>query len=802
MKFRVGACALLVCLAGCSSEGTNSKFGDLVGSASPSAPGANQMSPVKPARTPADSIANAPDLGALVSYPNKGVASKQEGAYTWYPIAISEEHALRAVATGEMVVPSPDGSQVKLRYERHVEHADGNWTWIGRVVGGDQMQEAILTFGERAVYGSIPQAAGAPALSLQTRAGQLWAIVTDPSKVVSANKGKNDVMVAPALALRASLASAAAKAQVTQNAVAAGAPATSANTIDVAIGYTQGFATAQGGQSAAVTRLNFLIEVGNQAFANSLINGYLRIVNTLQVNYADDTANQTALGQLTGHNGTSAITVPAALVPIRTARDQYGADLAVLVRKFQTPENDGCGIAWLNGADQTAISPTADDDFGFAVISDGNDTGTDGKSYFCSPETLVHELGHLMGSAHDRDNSKNAQGGLQYGRYPYSFGMKTTAANGNFYTIMAYGDDNQNFYRTFSNPLVVRCGPASNLSCGVANQTDNARSLNQTIPVVANFRATVVPLNPTSAPIADFDGNGTSDILLRNPQASNGSLEVWRMNGSTRINLSSYSQGTSWRVAAIADFNGDGLADVLWDSSKTRTVSMWLSTGGNRFSGATIGTYATGWSVVGAGDIDGDGRADIALRLNESVNNNAKFWIMNGSSRLRELSYTQGASWTLAAIVDFNGDGKADILWNSVSRRQLSMWLSKASGDGYAGATVGGAYAPGWTFVGAADIDGNETSDIVMRNVQADDDNVSVWVMNGAVIDRRDFYRQGLSWRIDSVADFNGDGKADILWNSSKSMQLTMWLSKASGTGYTGANVGSYQPGWAVVPAR
>lgn len=63
--------------------------------------------------------------------------------------------------------------------------------------GGDPNQEAILTFGERAVYGSIPQASG-PALNLETRGGVLWAVQTDPSKVRNPNTAETDIMLPPA----------------------------------------------------------------------------------------------------------------------------------------------------------------------------------------------------------------------------------------------------------------------------------------------------------------------------------------------------------------------------------------------------------------------------------------------------------------------------------------------------------------------------------------------------------------------------------------------------------------------------
>ncbi len=636
MKFRVGACALLVCLAGCTAEAPDTKFGDQRGAASANDRTVQRLPAVQTGRQASQSVANAPDRGELISYKNKGAAIKREGAYTWYPVAISEAHALKAVVDGVMTIPSPDGSQVKVRYERHVEHPDGNWTWIGRVIGGDQKQEAILTFGEDAVYGSIPQKTGAP-LSLQTRSGILYAVQTDLSKVKNPNTN-TDMMVPPALALREALLKSAPKAQVSQSAIET--KAAPSRTIDVAIGYTAGFAAAQGSQSAAVTRLAFLIDVGNQAFKNSLIDGGLRVVQAVQVAYTDTTTNKAALGELTGNNGTTTVPVPASLAPLRTARDQYGADLAVLVRKFQTPENDGCGIAWLNGSDQTAINPATDDDFGFAVISDGNDTGSDGNSYFCAAETMVHELGHLMGSAHDRDNSKKDDGSLLYGRYPYSFGMKTTAANGNFYTIMAYGDNNQNFYRTFSNPLVLKCGPAGNLSCGVADQTDNARSLNQTIPVVATFRATVVPVDSGILDLYAIKKKGVTKTEVR---GLNRQTNYQTYITNTASILGKTGSDESWNFD-FGKFNTDAVYDMyaikkMGASGKTE-VHVMNGSGGFKAYLLNVATILgqTGtdnsWEFKVA-DYNRDGKLDLYAIKKQGAGGRVEVRVLNGANNFQ-----------------------------------------------------------------------------------------------------------------------------------------------------------------------
>lgn len=790
MKYRVGACALLIGLAGCSADNPAAKFA----ASTTTTPAEGQRAAAMPvsgqsSRSVQNSIANAPDLGALVSYKNKGAPAKQEGAYTWYPVAISEAHALQALMSGEMIVPAPDGTQVKLRYERHEEQADGNWTWVGRIEGGDQKQEAILTFGQDAVFGSIPQPNGAPPLSLQTRAGSLFAVVTDRSKVVSPNTRATDAMVPPALALRASLAPAVQQA-VAQGAVAVGAPATSANTIDLAIGFTSGFAAVYGGESAATTRLTYLIYIGNQAYLNSQINGYLRLVKAVKVDYADNTDNEVALGQLTGHNGTSTVTVPAALTPIRTARDEFGADLAVLVRKFQTPENNGCGIAWLNGAGQTAINPAVDDDFGYAVVSDGSDLGTDGKTYFCAEETLVHELGHLMGSAHDRDNSKDGSGNLQYGRYPYSFGMKTNASNGNFYTIMAYGDNLQNFYRTFSNPLVLKCGPANNLACGVTDQTDNARSLNSTIPVVAQFRNTIVPF--TAGLLTDANADGRSDIFWRNTTGTG--LEYWLMQGSTWTYGATQSAPSKYKVGGIGDFNGDGRADILWYDDARTELHVWLANGAGGYVSTFLRGYPQGWDIAGIGDANGDGRADVFWH--NPTSGQIEYWLMNGATWTYGGARTIASKYRVGAIGDFNGDGYADVIWYDQAKTELWIWTGSATGAFTS--TAIRAYPQGWDIVGHGDVNADGRSDLFWHNPAAS--GIEYWLMNGEKFTYGGTRAINGKYRVAQVGDFSGDGYADVIWYDEAKTELWIWQG-VNGT-FTSTRLafpGGYPAGWQIV---
>lgn len=441
-----------------------------------------------------------PDRGDLIAY-DRSRSPIRTKAYAWHPVQISEEHALRSISGGELVMTAPDGQAIRLKYERHIEHADGNWTWIGRPLGAKPGAEAIITFGEKAVFGSIPYGDEAP-LSLTIDQGKVWLMETDRRAVATldaAHPKQSDALLPP-LPRRSSKSSS----LISAAQIAEAVPLNGSTTVDVLLGYTTAFATRLGGQSQANTRLTFLVDVTNQAYLNSQIDARVRLVKTIEVAYPDATANNTALYNLTGvecNPNCTYVGPTASLEPLHTARDQYGADLVSLVRNFNNPENGSCGVAWLIGGGQVNID-SSDEYAGMSVVSDSNGTGGAGSfpddGYVCSNETLAHELGHNMGSQHDRttasgsddsDEDGNLLDPEEYGRYSYSFGHKTAPGTGNFYTVMAYGDSGQTRYRVFSNPAITYCG---GFACGIAGQADNSSSLRLTMPIIATFRATVV----------------------------------------------------------------------------------------------------------------------------------------------------------------------------------------------------------------------------------------------------------------------------------------------------------------------
>ncbi len=619
-------------------------------------------------------LASLPDRGELLAYDGSR-GTRRESAFTSYPIELSEAHAFRAARPGGSIsLRTPDGRLVQLAYERHVEHVDGNWTWIGRQADGS---DAVITFGEKAVFGSIEQRNGEP-LQITTLASVPWLVQTDASRLGRGNDGRpgaGDFLLPPVTARPQVDMAAPTPSDRASTGLTASATST-ARTVDVVVGYTSGLAAQLGGASQAATRMNNLVEVTNQAYANSGVDARVRLVATLQVNYADATDNNEALEQLTGYDSDSNrnITPDPAFNALRAAREQYGADLVSLVRAFRAPENDGCGVAWLVGGDRSAIDSRSAP-FGYSVVSDGRDA--DGaQTFFCRDETFAHELGHNMGQAHNSEDSTGDSGALSYGAHTYSFGWRASSP-GCFYTVMSYrtADSCQQAIRYFANPSVLYSGRPT----GVNDMADNARSLNQTVPLIALFRNTVVVEQPNVVFSGAIRGIGDKCLDVRGGSTDLGStIQVWACSGVRQQQWSIVGQ-----VAGLASVGTDKLLDIIgYGTANGTLLQLWTST-----AASNQAWYFTNAAIVANGN-----RVLDAVGTSSENGTRIQLWDANGGAHQRWIFNPSDGSITGkdGKCLDVQGYGTASgtpvQLWTCANTPN-QRWSSGANGTlvGYGG---------------------------------------------------------------------------------------------------------------------
>jgi hypothetical protein len=284
---------------------------------------------------------------------------------------------------------------------------------------------------------------------------------------------------------------------------------------------------------------------------------------------------------------------------------------------------------------------------------------------------------------------------------------------------------------------------------------------------------------------ADFNGNGRSDILWRN---DNGLIGDWLStgNGSFTDNSATFLSAvpTSWHVVDTGDFNGDGRSDILWRNDNG-LVGNWLGTANGGFvdnSGASLSAVPTSWHVVGTGDFNADGRDDILWRndnglVGDWLGTATGGFVDNSGASLSAVS----TDWKVAGTGDFNGDGRADILWRN-DNGVVGDWLGTANG-GFAdnsGASLS-AVPTSWHVVGTGDFNGDGRADILWRN---DNGYVGDWLgtANGGFTDNSaaSLVSVPTSWHVVGTGDFNGDGRGDIMWRNDNGL-ATDWLGTASG---------------------
>lgn len=312
----------------------------------------------------------------------------------------------------------------------------------------------------------------------------------------------------------------------------------------------------------------------------------------------------------------------------------------------------------------------------------------------------------------------------------------------------------------------------------------------------------------------DFNGDGRSDVFLRDFTGS-GLFLYGTQSGGLMIGPA-LNWSPTVTVAGLGDMNGDGREDMLLTSGNGIGPTLLISALQTASAGFQPDWEAAtmidaGWSVVGTGDFNGDGKTDVLLR---GVNGTVTDWLIGPpDSTIVDVPdapfitksgfhITVPHDWNIVGTGDFNGDGYDDILWRS-DAGTVREWLGQADGLFHGNvANLNITVPTDWKVAGIADFNGDGYADILWRS---DAGTVRDWLgqadgaFHGNVANLNSTV--SLNWRIAATGDYNGDGYADVLWRKDDGT-LHGWLGQVNGAFSENAAHLDINPGvnWQVQP--
>ncbi len=263
---------------------------------------------------------------------------------------------------------------------------------------------------------------------------------------------------------------------------------------------------------------------------------------------------------------------------------------------------------------------------------------------------------------------------------------------------------------------------------------------------------------------------------------------------------------TSAPIPGRFDFNMDGSNDLLWHNTSTGQTLVWnmsdqnVTTYGSPF--ATVPN--TDWTVAATADVNGDGHPD--LLWENTRTGQVLFWLMGGTNGQQVISYgspfatVADTHWRVVSMADFNGDGHPDMLWQNNATNQLVIWYLNGTSVVNYGAPFATVSDTHWQVAGVADFDGDGHPDLLWENSATGQ--VLVWNLGGG--DGTSVLRYGsafatvpnTAWRVVGTGDMNGDGHPDLVWQNVQTGQVLRWLMGGAG----GMQVQAYGSPFAVVP--
>jgi hypothetical protein len=317
---------------------------------------------------------------------------------------------------------------------------------------------------------------------------------------------------------------------------------------------------------------------------------------------------------------------------------------------------------------------------------------------------------------------------------------------------------------------------------GVGYQISVALSNGDGTFTIKSTTTTSTDPNPDPIWVGDMNGDGKDDILMGHQATATtaASVDVWLSNGDGTFTLKGNTAVTTivndaivW--ATVADVNGDKKVDFVVADAAGPNGSIWtlLGNGDGTFGAPTAVAFTGQLSLnnpVVFADFNGDGILDFAGA--SASNNQIEVYLANNPAP----GYQAPVPLTTPdGVYDscFLTGGKLATSTDLVSANCTDNTVTVYVNTGTGGAFNQGVYYPSASAlltpaqpgaVAIADVNGDGKNDILVTDEKGSDVLFLQGNGDGTVDDPTVGYAVGGSPQTPAVAaDFNGDGKADVI---------------------------------------